>query len=289
MSYDTLRRFILESTNVRGEWVSLEAAWQALLERHEYPPVVRDLLGQALAAVALLSATIKFDGSLILQVTGNGPLNLLVVQANGRGNVRGLARWQSEVPASGLAAQFGDGRMVMTIDPGEGRDRYQGIVPLEGDTLAQALEGYFSRSEQLPTRLWLAADGRRAAGLLLQSLPGEQRDPDAFNRAVVLAETLKPDELLDLPVETVLHRLYHEEDVRLYEGTPVSFRCSCSRERVADMLRNLGYAEVRGVLEDEGVVEVHCEFCNAGYRFDTVDAEQLFAAGESPPGTRTRH
>jgi molecular chaperone Hsp33 len=286
---DTLNRFILEATHVRGEWVHLDATWQALLERYDYPPVVRDLLGQALAAVALLSATIKFDGSLILQVTGNGPLNLLVVQAGKHGTVRGLARWQSEVPDANLAAQFGDGRMVITIDPGEGRERYQGVVPLEGASLSEALEGYFIRSEQLPTRLWLAADGQRAAGLLLQALPGEQRDPDAFNRAVILADTVEDEELLEWSVETLLHRLYHEEDVRLLEGSPVSFRCGCSRERVADMLRNLGRAEVEGILADEGVVEVHCEFCNAGYRFDAVDAEQLFAEGEPPPGTRTRH
>lgn len=286
---DILNRFILEATSVRGEWVHLDATWQALLERHEYPPVVRDLLGQALAAVALLSATIKFNGSLILQVTGNGPLNLLVVQAGGRGTVRGLARWQSEVPEAGLAAQFGDGRMVITIDPGEGRDRYQGIVPLEGESLAEALEGYFLRSEQLPTRLWLAADGQRAAGLLLQALPGERRDPDAFNRAVTLAATLKAEELLEWPVETLLHRLYHEEDIRLFEGQPMSFRCPCSRERVAEMLRNLGRAEVESVLAEEGVIEVRCEFCNAGYRFDTVDAAQLFTESEAPPPSRTRH
>lgn len=289
MTSDILHRFILETTNVRGEWVHLDATWQALLERYEYPPVVRELLGQALAAVALLSATIKFDGSLILQVTGSGPLNLLVVQASGHGTVRGLARWHSEVPAGDLAAQFGDGRMVMTIDPGEGLDRYQGIVPLEGASLAEALQGYFTRSEQLPTRLWLAADGERAAGLLLQALPGERRDPDAFNRAVILAETLRAPELLEWPVETLLHRLYHEEDVRLLEGSPVSFRCGCSRERVADMLRNLGRAEVESVLADEGVIEVHCEFCNAGYRFDAVDVEQLFTEGGHPPGSRTWH
>lgn len=289
MSTDTLNRFILETTNVRGEWVHLDATWQALLERYDYPPVVRDLLGQALAAVALLSATIKFDGSLILQVTGNGPLNLLVVQASGHGTVRGLARWQSAVPESDLAAQFGDGRMVMTIDPGQGRERYQGIVPLEGSSLAEALEAYFTRSEQLPTRLWLAADGQRAAGLLLQVLPGDQRDPDAFNRAVILAGTLKREELLAWPVETLLHRLYHEEEVRLLDGRPVSFRCGCSRERVADMLRNLGRAEVESILADEGIVQVNCEFCNAGYRFDTVDAAQLFADGEPPPGSTTRH
>lgn len=141
----------------------------------------------------------------------------------------------------------------------------------------------------MPTRLWLAADGQRAAGLLLQALPGEDRDPDAFNRATTLADTLQDQELLELPVQTLLHRLYHEEDVRLLDGSPVSFRCGCSRERVGEMLRNLGRPEVDSILEDEGRVEVNCEFCNAGYRFDAVDVEQLFTEGEPPPGSRTRH
>ncbi|MDD3517846.1 MAG: Hsp33 family molecular chaperone HslO [Chromatiales bacterium] len=287
---DTLHRFLLERTNVRGEWVHLDATWQALLERADYPPPVRRLLGEALAAVALLSATIKFDGSLILQVQGDGPLHLLVVQATGRRTLRGLARWNREVPEGVLRDAFGDGRMVITIDAGQGRERYQGIVELIGDNLAQAIDGYFSQSEQLPTRLWLAADAEQAAGLLLQAMPGGDADPDAWNRAVVLADTVQAKELLQLPAETVLHRLYHEEDVRLLEGAPMSFRCGCSRERVAEMLRSLGEDEVQQVLVQEGQVEVHCEFCNARYVFDAVDAQQLFAAApHAPTARRTRH
>lgn len=286
---DTLHRFLIERTNVRGEWVHLDATWQAVLARAEYPPAVRRELGEALAAAALLVATIKLKGSLILQINGDGPLSLVVVQAGGQKTLRGLARWSGQVPEGSLKDKFGRGRIVITIDPGEGMDRYQGVVGLSGERLADALAEYFERSEQLPTRLWLAADARRAGGLLLQSLPGEQRDADAWNRAVTLAETVTAEELLDLDAEQVLHRLYHEEDVRLFEREPVSFRCSCSRERVEGMLRGLGLDELHAILEERGVVEVGCEFCNATYRFDAVDVEQLFAAADQPSVPDTKH
>lgn len=286
---DTLHRFIIERTNVRGEWVHLDATWQAVLERSDYPPEVRVVLGEALAAVALLAATIKFDGSLILQLQGDGPLSLVVAQASGKRTLRGLAQWRAEVPAGSLVEKFGSGRIVITIDPGEGMDRYQGVVGLAGERLADALATYFEMSEQLPTRLWLAADGQAAAGLLLQSLPGEQRDPDAWNRAVMLADTLRGEELMGLEAEQVLHRLYHEEDVRLFEREPVSFRCSCSRERVENMLRTLGVDEARDIVKEQGAIDVHCEFCNAHYHFDAVDVEHLFAAADQPTVPSTKH
>jgi len=286
---DTLHRFIIERTNVRGEWVHLDATWQALLERGDYPEPVRLVLGEALAAVALLSATIKFDGSLIMQVTGNGPISMLVVQADGHRALRGLAHWEGEVPMAGLAAQFGNGRMVITIDPGTGRERYQGVVELVGDTLADALRDYFVRSEQLPTQLWLTANEQRASGVLLQALPGEAPDPDAWNRAVALADTLTDQELLELPAEVLIHRLYHDEDVRLFEREPVSFRCSCSSDRVKDMIRNLGVEEARDIIAEEGAIHVTCEFCNAQYHYDAIDVDMLFA--EQPPSleSQTRH
>jgi molecular chaperone Hsp33 len=286
---DTLHRFLIERTNVRGEWVHLDATWRAVQERAEYPLAVRRVLGEALAAVALLAATIKFEGSLILQIQGDGPLSLLVVQATGRRTVRGLARWRDEVPQASLREQFGEGRMVITIDQGTGKDRYQGVVGLSGATLAQALDDYFSTSEQLPTRLWLAADSEAAGGLLLQGLPAASADPDAWNRAITLAETLTPDEILGLDAGEVLHRLYHEEDVRLFDREPVSFRCGCSRERVQGVIRGLGLAEARSILEEQGAIEVDCEFCNAHYSFDAVDVEHVFAASEQPEAPSTRH
>lgn len=288
---DTLHRFLIERTNVRGEWVHLDATWQAVLERAEYPQAVRGVLGEAMAAVALLAATIKFEGSLILQISGDGPLSMLVVQSSGQRTLRGLAHWREEVPEGDLQQVFGDARMVITIDPGEGKERYQGIVALTGKDLGEALQGYFDRSEQLPTRLWLACDDERVAGLLLQRLPeqDEDADPDAWQRVVTLADTLADEELLGLDARDVLHRLYHEEDVRLFGRDPVSFRCDCSQERVETMIRGLGADEARAILQEQGAIDVTCEFCNAPYHFDLIDVEQLFAAEGQPNVTPTRH
>ncbi len=293
---DTLHRFLLERTPVRGEWVHLDDAWRALLERHSYPPVVRDRLGEAYAAVALIAATLKFDGSLILQVTGSGPLHMLVVQATGSRALRGLARYRGDVPDGDLTEIFGpDARLVITLDPGAGRERYQGVVALEGQSLAAALDTYFERSEQLPTRLWLASGPSSAAGLLLQGVPGADgapTPPDAEDwiRATLLGGTVAAGELLELPAEQLLRRLFHEERVRLLEGHAMRFACNCSREKVEAMLRGLGADEVRATLAQEGEVLVTCEFCNASYRLDTVDAEALFAAADPQPDVgSTRH
>ncbi len=282
---DRLRRFVFEGAPIRGEIVHLDATWQAVLERHPYPPRVRTLLGELLAATALLAATIKMDGALIVQAQGEGVL--LVAEARPGPQLRGLARWPGEdLPEGPLETVFGEaGRLVITID--QGGERYQGIVALQGETLAACLEDYFRRSEQLPTRLWLAADETQAAGLLLQRIPGPETDADAWPRVTQLAATVTAEELLELPAERLLHRLFHEEDLRLFEGEPVAFRCSCSRARVAAMLKALGEAEVQAVLEAQGAVEVTCEFCNQRYTFDAVDVAGLFA-GEpvAPPPTR---
>ncbi len=288
-SVDLLHRFIFDNTDVRGELVQLDATWQLLLARAEYPDAVRDLLGEALAAVALLAATIKFDGSLILQATGDGPVHLLVAQATGRRTLRGLARWHGAAPTGDFARLLGSGRLAMTVDPGEGKERYQGIVELDGGSLAEVLQGYFDRSEQLPTRLWLFADGQRAAGLLLQRMPWESDDEDAWRRSIQLADTVTAGELLALPPRDVLTRLFHQESVRLFEGDPVRFACGCSRARVGTTLRALGETEMRETLDEQGRVEVTCEFCNARYVFDRVDIEQLFAAADQSPADDTRH
>ena len=289
---DTLHRFMLEAAGIRGEWVHLDASWQALLARHDYPPVVRDLLGQAYAAVALVAATLKFDGSLILQITGSGPVHMIVAQADGQGRLRGLARFRETPPEdAGLVDCVGaDARLMLTLDPGDGGERYQGVVELEGNNLAAALDVYFERSEQLPTRVWLAADGDSAAGMLLQGVPGDDgravtRDSEDWNRATILAETLTGEELLALDAGTLLGRLFHEERVRLFDGSAVSFHCPCSRERVAETLRGLGRDEVRSIISERGAVEVTCEFCNAHYHFDAVDAERVCAPDASQPPT----
>lgn len=292
---DTVQRFVFEQGAVRGELVLLEASWQAVLARHDYPPVVRDQLGEALAAVMLLSSTIKFEGTLILQLQGRGALRSVVAQASHQRTLRGLATWDGTPgagPGAGLQALYGDGRMVLTVQRRHA-EPYQGVVALEGECLAEALEHYFGRSEQLPSRLWLAADGRRAAGLFLQALPasGEaaSEQPSQWEHLTTLAGTLSREELLELPPGQVLHRLFHQETLRVFEPEAVSFRCSCSRERIERTLVLLGAEEMRTLLEERGCVEVRCEFCNRLWRLDRVDIEQLFAGGFRVEGPGHSH
>jgi molecular chaperone Hsp33 len=286
---DSLHRFIFDRLGVRGELVCLDASWRAVLERHPYPQPIQRPLGEALAAVLLLTATLKFEGSLILQAQGEGPIRTLVAQATHSRTVRGLARWHGEVEHGDLPHQFGQGRLVLTLEPERG-ERYQGIVPLEGSGLGAAIEAYFLGSEQLPTRLWLAVDGERAAGLMLQRMPDGGDDDDGWNRTTLLADTVGEQELLRLPVQQLLRRLFHEEDVRLFEPEPVSFRCGCSRGRIADTLRAIGRDEIDSILSEQGSVDVSCEFCNRDYRFDAVDARQLFADAIAPADTNmTQH
>jgi molecular chaperone Hsp33 len=288
---DSLQRFLFEHTAVRGEIVQLDTTWRAVLERHDYPPGVRRLLGEMMAAAALLSATLKFSGSMIMQIRGSGPVSLLVVECEADLAMRAVAKWEGEVAAGvSLPELVGDGRFVITLDPGAGKKPYQGIVAVTGETVAEALEHYMAASEQLETRLFLAADEWSAAGMLLQKLPGvREDDQDAWNRAVQLGSTLTAQELLGLPGAAIIRRLYHEEDIRLFDPVPVCFRCACSRERVAAMLRMLGRNEVDAALEEHGSVEVHCEFCNQGYLFDEVDVVHLFTAGATLLVGNTRH
>jgi molecular chaperone Hsp33 len=288
--HDSLQRFIFEHAPIRGEIVRLDSTFRAVLERKEYPRAVRDVLGQFMAAAALLVTTLKFKGQMILQAQGEGPVTLLVVECTSHRAMRALAHWHGEVRPGSLAALLGNGKFVITIDPEGTRERYQGIVSLEGETVAHALEHYFATSEQLQTRLWLAADETQAAGMLLQKMPGSHfTDADAWNRATVLGATVKPEELLTLPARAIVRRLYHEEDIRLFANEPVSFRCSCSRERVESVLRMMGEAEVKSIIAERGNVVVDCEFCGAHYEVDAVDAVQLFAADHAQSARSTRH
>lgn len=287
---DTLQRFLFERAAIRGEIVHLDASWRTVLERHHYPPSVRNLLGELMAAAALLSATLKFNGSVTLQIQGSGPVNLLVVESTSERTLRAMAQWTGQPGEGPFPELVGEGRFVITIDPRDGGQRYQGIVNLEGDTVSAALENYLARSEQLDSRLWLAADQSQAAGMLLQKLPvARDLDPEIWNRATHLGATIRRHELLDLPAREIIRRLYHEEDIRLFESEALRFHCSCTRERVANVLRMLGYDEVRSILTERGAVDVDCEFCNQHYTFDAVDAEQLFASSTSEQARSTRH
>lgn len=296
---DTLQRFMFENAPVRGELVHLENAWRNVLDRHDYPEVLRNLMGELCAAAVLLAATMKLQGSLVLQIHAKGAVKLLVVECTGDLQLRATAKWTGELVQCGLAELIVDGRFVITIDPKNGKQAYQGIVALEGESVAEILQNYMTRSEQLETRLWLAADGQCAAGMLLQKLPGhpdqpEQsgrpaQDTDAWQRAIFLADTLKPEELLYEPAQTLIHRLYHEEDIRLFDAQPVAFSCSCSFHNVAQMLKMLGRDEVRSILKERDIVEVHCEFCNQRYEFDRVDAEMIFVDAVVLPASESRH
>ncbi len=287
---DSLQRFLLERTPVRGEIAHLDATWRAVLERRSYPAPLERLLGEMMAAAALLSATLKFEGSLIMQIQGSGPVQLLVVEATSDHTLRATAKWDGELAEGNVGALLGEGRFVISIVPSSGTQTYQGIVSLEGNSIAEVLEHYMAKSEQLETRLWLASDSQQAAGMLLQKLPATPtEDADAWNRATRLGETIKTDELLGLPAPEIIRRLYHQEDVRVFEPRPVAFRCSCSQDRVTSMLRMLGHDEVRSIVAERGNVEVDCEFCGRHYAFDSVDAEQVFAADLITPAQKTRH
>lgn len=287
---DSLQRFIFEHAPIRGEMVQLAATWQAVTERHDYPAPLRQVLGELMAAGALLAATLKFNGTLILQLHGNGPVKLIVVECSSDHAMRATAKWDGDIPQGTLRALLGSGRFAISLVPESGQQSYQGVVDLNADSIAAALEHYMAASEQIATRLWLACDDTRAAGLLLQKLPErESADADAWPRVEHLAATIKSDELLGLEPQHLLHRLFHEEDLRLFEPRPVYFRCSCSRDRVVGMLRMLGLDEVRSVIAERGEVEVHCEFCNRRYAFDAVDSEAIFAADIAAAAAGTRH
>ena len=286
---DFVQRFHFSDSPVRGELVQLDESVEEVLDRHAYPERVAQLLSEALAASVLLTSTLKFQGSLILQARGNGPLETLMVECNHRRELRGIAQvgesWSEEAAEMSLSQLFGnEGQLAITIDPENGQ-RYQGIVPLDGSTLAQCLEHYFMQSEQLPTRLWLAAGGENAAGLLLQVLPGHDQgeDRDIWPRLCQLTDTVTPGELLELPSSQLLYRLHHEETVQLHESESVRFRCSCSRERTEQVLLSLGEEELRTIVAEQGGIEVACQFCNQEYRFDPIDVEQLLRGGSGVP------
>jgi molecular chaperone Hsp33 len=288
---DRLYRFLFEDADVRGELVQLDEVYQDVVRRAAYPPRLAALVGEALAATALLTATLKFRGSLVLQIQSQGPLRLLVVQAGSDGSLRAMARPREELPEAPLNELAGRGALAITIDPDDDTDRYQGIVDLSSGSLAGALETYFRESEQLATRVWLTADRERAAGMLLQQLPGEStEDEDAWERAGVLAATLTPEELLRVDVPEILHRLFHEETIRLFDPFPLRFRCRCSRDRVADLILSLGEDEARDILAEQGQVEIHCDFCFEAYRFDAVDLETLLQnPRDRTPPSDSRH
>ena len=290
---DFLQRFHLERAHVRGVLVRLDESWRQVRSRADYPAPVQDLLGKTLSASALLTGNIKFEGALSIQLKSRGAVHLLFAECSHDGRLRGLARWHGEV-ADGHRITDAEGEPILaiTIENSTSGQRYQGLVPVEDADVSVLFERYFQRSEQLPTRIVLAANGERCAGLMLQLLPRDaamEHDPDNWNRVGVLLDTVAAGELLNLPPEQLLVRLFHEESVRAQPARPLVFGCRCSRERVAGMLQSLGRAEAEAAVREDGHVEVTCEFCNTRYRFDRVDIEQLFASGFEAPASPSAH
>lgn len=283
---DQLYRYLFEHHQVRGELVQLDQTFRHMVAAQEYPAPVRQLLGELLVATSLLTATLKFEGSITVQLQGNGPVSLAVINGDHQQQLRGVARWQGELPANpDLKALVGDGHLVITISPDEG-ERYQGIVSLESDSLASSLESYFAQSEQLATRIWIRTGGSAAeplaAGMLLQALPASsEQHADEFDHLSKLTDTIKDEELFTLPAEEILYRLYHEEEVRLFAPQAIQFRCTCSRERCEQALLQVGQAEVEAMIHEQGQIDMHCDYCGTHYQFDAIDAQALFAEGRT--------
>lgn len=276
---DNLQRFLFEKLPVRGQLIRLHKSYTAILDRHPYPLTIRKLLGETLAATSLLSAILKFSGSLTLQINSEGPIKLLVAQADYQQHIRGLAIWDGEIDETKLQEMLTNGRLMISIDPGQGMERYQGIVALKGESISSVLENYFASSEQLPTFIYLNASEEHVVGLLLQVMPGTyDKDPAiAWEHLTHLSNTLTAHEMHTLDNETILHRLFHEEDVRLFEPEPVIFYCSCSSERMERAIINMGREDALAFVKQKKVITVTCEFCNRHHDFDAVDVAKIFS------------
>lgn len=292
MTADTLQKFMFDAAPVRGELVEISATWKQIQARRDYPHEVKNILGEMLAAAALLSANLKFNGSIVMQIHGDGPLRLLVVECDSELRMRATAKLAADATIpSGTSLQqllnaHGNGRFVITLDPLEkfpGQQPYQGIVPLDGDSIAIIIENYMMRSEQLETKLWLAADENVSRGLLLQKLPKEGGTPtsteqETWEHVVMLASTVRAEELLNTEIGTLMRRLFWQETIRVFEPRHPQFQCSCNREKVGNMLKMLGKEEVDSALAELGALSIDCDFCGQHYAFDKVDCAQLFAA-----------
>jgi molecular chaperone Hsp33 len=293
---DILQKFLFENVPVRGVFSHLDKTYQTIISQHDYSPVLRQFLGEALVLVSLLSATIKFAGRLTIQFQGSGNLKLLLVQANQNFHLRGLIQVSQELQTHDeLLAELKQGVLVITMDPDDSTQRYQGIVAWKGNSLKESIEGYFRDSEQLLTRIWLAVDKTRACGMLIQSMPETRKletkftampsDHPDWEHILHLTSTIKANELLNLDNPTILHRLYNQEDVRLFEPAPVIFRCTCSLKRGENAILMLGRKEAEEELHDKQKIVVTCEFCGSEFSFDRVDVEMIFRRGDDLPSS----
>jgi len=279
---DTCQRFMMDNSAIRGEWCLLDATFKSVITAHDYPLEVQGLLGEMMAAAALLSSTLKFEGTLILQARGEGPIQLATVECTHNKNIRAVAHWQGDVSNKGLRELLGKAQLAITISPNKGKS-YQGIVPLTGETLAKCLEHYFKQSEQLDTRVFLNQGNDKAAGLLLQIMPfnsndntPEEQQHEDWTRICTLASTLTAEEHLSISSEELLNRLFHEEEVRLFDPVDTAFKCTCSRDRMGAALLSMGKEETENLLTTQEKVTITCDYCNTHHEFDKIDIHVLF-------------
>lgn len=281
MASNVLNRYLFEDLSVRGELVQLDSAYQSIIANKNYPVPLQGLLGELLVATTLLTATLKFEGSITLQLQGDGPVSLAVINGDHEQKVRGVARFDGNIDdEASIHDMLGKGHLVITIDPKQG-ERYQGIVALDGNNLSEIIEGYFANSEQLRTRLWLRAGqdnsgDTKAAGMLLQILPDADDSEEHFDHLEKLTDTIKTDELFGLEVNELLYRLYNQEKVRIFDPQPVRFFCGCSRQRSAAAIRTIVRDEINSILAEEGSISLHCDYCGTNYTFDKNEVDALF-------------
>lgn len=277
MASDALVRFLFQQKHVRGELSYIDNSLQHMLQHHDYPMPVKQLLAELVIATSLLTATLKFQGEIAMQLQGNGPVKFAVVNGNHLQEFRGVARLEAELQGDSFKELVGDGYLVVTITPKQG-ERYQGIIPLTGDSLTSTLEAYFAQSEQLPTRLYIFTDintNQKAAGLLLQVLPIEQdKSREDFNELVTLTDTITAEELLNLPAEEVLFRLFHQEQVEVFPTQTIRFVCGCSKQKCEAALISLGFEELNEQ-KKRGALDMSCEYCNQSYHFSSEDLSAL--------------
>lgn len=279
MQKDILNRYLFDNLHARGELVNLSQTFQDIVAAHDYTPGVKQLLGELVAATCLLTATLKFEGEIAVQLQGDGPIGYLAVNGNNRQEMRGIARMVSETDATALKDLIGKGNMIITIRPSNG-EPYQGVVALEQDTLAECLEHYFEVSEQIPTKIWLFSDEQSSqiAGTLIQLLPDgddkEQQQAD-FEHLCQLTNTIKSEEIFSLASEDLLYRLYHQEEVRLFEPQAVSYQCSCSEEKCLNTISQIEPSELESIIAEQGSVSMTCDYCMITYEFKRPQLAQF--------------
>lgn len=278
---DVLNRYLFDNKHARGELVQLENCFQQIIANHEYTDGVKTLLGELLAATSLLTATLKFEGEIAVQLQGDGPISYLAINGNNKQQMRGVAKLTKTTDAEGLHALIGKGVMVITIRPNKG-EPYQGVVPLEKSTLAECIANYFETSDQIPTSVWLFTDvaAGKVAGSLVQLLPDgndKNQQLEDYEHLCQLTNTIKAEEIFNLPAQELLYRLYHQEDVQLFEAQPVSYQCSCSTEKCLTAISQLGADELKSILAEQGKVSMTCDYCLTTYAFGEQQLANLLS------------